>query len=53
MSRQSNKPDGSLDGKDGARPAGEQQAVKNQGEAEPEDYPERATGDPRGGTTGR
>jgi hypothetical protein len=41
MVEQQHKPAGDFDDEGKARPAGERQAVKNQGQASPQDYPER------------
>lgn len=43
---QPNKPGGDIDNRGEARDAGDRQAVKNQGEVSPDDYPDDADGKP-------
>jgi hypothetical protein len=45
MAGQRHKPGGDLDDEGEARPVEDRQAVRNQGEAKPEDYPERTVGE--------
>jgi hypothetical protein len=44
MTEQRHKPGGELDRDGKARPVEDRQAARNQGEAKPEDYPERGLG---------
>ncbi|WP_019515207.1 hypothetical protein [Sphingomonas sp. Mn802worker] len=45
MSDQPNKPGGDFERDDKVRSVKDEQAVKNQGQTKPEDYPEPASGD--------
>jgi hypothetical protein len=45
MSDQPNKPGGDFERDDKLRNVEDEQAVKNQGKAKPDDYPEPASGD--------
>lgn len=45
MTEQPNKPDGDFKPDGTTRDAGDEQAVKNQGQVSPDDYPEPAAGE--------
>lgn len=53
MPEQPNKPGGDFKDDGSTRDAGDEQAVKNQGEVRPEDYPDKADGTKAIGPTRR